>query len=387
MNRPHSLLVAALAALALALPWASTHADTEKKSQPTAELADEDAACLKCHNDPSLGKALPNGTKRTLYVSEKEFVQSVHLKDGCSACHSQTEDECVKPAKDKPPLTTKREHSLALQKGCADCHKETVQHYENSIHAAGLKKGGEKADKQAICSSCHKVHAERFFEAANKCESCHEEAVKQHRDWLPKTERHLQTIACEACHAPQAQRQVNLRLYEGQAPLTRAGVPEFKKVGPEESAGKSLDSRALWGLLKDFNQENEAKTVIRGKLEVRSPTDGHLLAEKGKAIKECKTCHHKSAEAFKSVSVSIVGPDGKSLSAPADKAILTSLQSLESVGGFYVLGATRMWQLDVLLALVALGAASVPIGHFTVRMISRRLRARREAQAKRNTDR
>jgi hypothetical protein len=228
------------------------------------------------------------------------------------------------------------------------------------------------------------VHAERFFEAANKCESCHEEAVKQHRDWLPKTERHLQTVACEACHAPKAQRQVNLRLYEGKTPLAREGVPEFKKVGPENNA-KTLDSRALWGLLKDFNQESEAKTIVRGKLEVRSASDGHLLAEKGQAVKECKTCHHKSAEAFKSVSVSIVGPDGKTLSAPADRAILTSLQSLESVGGFYVLGATRAWQLDVLLALVALGAASVPIGHFTLRMISRRLRARKEAQAKRET--
>lgn len=376
MKRSHSFLLAALASFALSLPGTARADDPEKP-----ELAEEDAACLKCHNDRALQKTLPDGKTRSLYVSEKAFVDSVHLKDGCAACHSETEDDCIKPAKDKKVFASKREQSIALMKGCVDCHKDSVRRYEESVHAALLGKGDEKT---ALCSSCHNPHAERFFEAANKCESCHEEALKQHRDWLPKTERHLETVACEACHAPAAERRVNLRLYEGATPLSgRSGVPQFKKVSEgEQDAGAGLDARALWSLLKELSAEGEAKTSIRGKLEVRSAADGHLLTEKASAIKECKTCHREGADAFNSVTVSMVGPDGKVLHAAADKAILSSMQSLEAVGGFYVLGATRMKALDTLLVLVLIGATLGPLTHLAVRMLVRRARARREAAAR-----
>jgi thiosulfate reductase cytochrome b subunit len=35
-----------------------------------------------------------------------------------------------------------------------------------------------------------------------RCESCHD-AQKIHADWLPYTEKHLSTVACETCHIPQ----------------------------------------------------------------------------------------------------------------------------------------------------------------------------------------
>lgn len=354
--------------------------------QEPVTLAEEDAVCLKCHGQPGFGKKLPDGRTRPLHISEKGFVQSVHLNDGCAACHSEEGEECLE--KDGSEFASKRAHSIAQMKGCVDCHKVAVKAYENSVHAAMLKASDAKqADKTAVCSDCHSVHAERFFDAKNKCLTCHEETVAQHRDWLPKTERHLATIACEACHAPGAPRRVTLRLYEGDSPLTvSAGVPQFRKVSNEAGAQPaSLDARALWSLLKEFNSEGAGnKTVLRGRLEVHSAAKGHDLAEKSQAIRNCDTCHREGADAFKSVTVSIVGPDGKPLHAPADKAVLNSMESLGSVGGFYVLGATRIKLLDHLLLLTVVAGTGIPIGHLSLRMFSKWMRARRDAGRNRN---
>lgn len=35
-----------------------------------------------------------------------------------------------------------------------------------------------------------------------RCESCHD-AAKTHADWLPYTDKHMSTVACESCHIPQ----------------------------------------------------------------------------------------------------------------------------------------------------------------------------------------
>lgn len=380
--------VMACISFTIALVAALLFASIETALAAETELSEEDQGCLKCHGDENLKQTLPNGKTRSLYVSARDFAASVHLNDGCAACHSEYDEVCLEKAQeeDRKVFETKRAHSLDLMQGCVDCHKKAVERYEESVHAALLKNGdAEKANKTAICSDCHNAHTERFFEARNKCQSCHEETASEHRDWLPKTERHLQTVACESCHAPKAQRRVNLRVYEGDSPLApRVGVPLFKKVaGEADPPGARLDSRALWSLLKDFSEEDGAgKTVVRGKLEVKSAAEGHQLKEKSEAIKACSTCHSPRAEAFKSVTVSIVGPDGRTLHAPADRALLNSLESLESVGGFYVLGATRIKLLDTALILVLLAGTGGPLAHFTIRMAARRVREKREAREK-----
>jgi len=378
MRRPfHLALAAAAASLLLLVPG------TAPAANESAGLSDDDLACLKCHDRRGFEQKLADGKPRALYVSTEKFAASVHRKDGCAACHSETEDDCEKKKPGERAFKTRREHSVGLMKGCIDCHKGSVLAYEDSVHAALLKKPGDKADKTALCSDCHGSHTEQFFEAAIKCESCHKESVKEHRDWLPKAERHLETVACEACHAPAVPRRVNLRLYVGASPLAvRAGVPQFQKAGgPAGAQTASLDSRALLGLLKELSEEGAAaKTVLRGRLELRSQEEGHRLAEKGKAIKDCAACHREGAEAFRSVMISVVGPDGKTLQAPADQKVLSSLASLDSVGGFYVLGASRIKLLDTLLLLVFVGGTAGPLTHLSLRALARRIREKRAAR-------
>ena len=102
--------------------------------------------------------------------------------------------------------------------------------------------------------------------------------------------------------------------------------------------------------------------------------------EKSKAIRDCATCHSADASPFQSVTLTIAGPDGRPLRHGVEKGVLSSLTSMDSVRGFYAIGATRIRLLDQLLILVVVGAACVPIAHMTVRWLFRRMRAKVEAE-------
>ena len=61
--------------------------------------------------------------------------------------------------------------------------------------------------------------------------------------------------------------------------------------------------------------------------------------------------------------VSVAGSDGRPVRYGADKDVLSSVVSIDSVGGFYAIGANRIVLLDIALLLALLGGLSVPIAH------------------------
>ena len=56
----------------------------------------------------------------------------------------------------------------------------------------------------------------------------------------------------------------------------------------------------------------------------------------------------------------------------AQPEVLNSMISVDSVGGFYAIGGTRIKLLDWLLALAVLGGIGVPVGHLTVSWLFKR---------------
>ena len=74
--------------------------------------------------------------------------------------------------------------------------------------------------------------------------------------------------------------------------------------------------------------------------------------------------------------MSIVGRDGRPVRYEADKDVLSSVMSVESVSGFYAIGGTRIKLLDVLLVFAFLGGLSVPVGHLTLKWLFRKYRQR-----------
>jgi hypothetical protein len=209
--------------------------------------------------------------------------------------------------------------------------------------------------------------------------------VAQHKDWLPNAALHFEAISCPVCHVPGAQRRVNLRLYdnvEKRQLSEKTGIPLFEKRTDAADAGNlGLDERALWSLLSDFSQDGgKGRTVLRGRLEVRSGIEAHQISEKSKAISDCNTCHRQGAEAFQSVSLTIASPDGRPIRHGVQKDVLNSLLATQSVRGFYAIGSTRIKLLDYALVLALLVGVGGPLAHLGITWLFRNVREKRRAK-------
>jgi hypothetical protein len=173
-------------------------------------------------------------------------------------------------------------------------------------------------------------------------------------------------VSCPACHAPNAQRKVDLMLIDSKdaqpRDIEQVGVPLFE--ASNRADGKGIDAQALWNVLQTLNRSGVAgKTVVRGRLEASTGPQAHQLADKTKAISDCRICHSAGSQAFQNVTISLVQPQGQRLRYGANADVLSSPISLESVGGFYAIGATRIKLLDILVILAIVGGLGVAVGH------------------------
>jgi deoxycytidylate deaminase len=315
----------------------------------------------------------------------KEYDDSIHallIEDGndkaplCSNCHNSHTQASVKAVApvDKTP--------------CADCHEKIFKAYLKDVH--GLERVA-KGKTAPICADCHQTHGVKAASLGDgpkgACLNCHKKALQQHKEWLPNAGLHFESVSCVVCHAPSAQRRVNLRLYNADTKIQlreKSGVPQFAARAKAGDAGQlGLDERALFSLLDQFSQDGGAagKVVVRGRLEVRDGVQAHQLAEKEKALKDCDACHKEGAEPFQSVVLSIASADGRPLRHDVRKDVLSSLTALESVRGFYAIGSTRIKLLDWLLVLALAGSIGGCAAHLLMKRMTQGMRDRLAAEA------
>ena len=385
-------------------------------------LSQLDQQCLACHAAAGLEMKLADGDKLPLQVDGAAFGKSVHSKIGCAVCHANTSFENHPPVKTK--IAGAREYSLAQIKVCESCHAPVFKLYEGSIHASLLRDGNTFApictdchSPHAVmakstydsttgapcskchspifgayaasvhgkagldCSNCHRSHdvnpATTGDQLKNACLACHEGAQESHKTWLPNAGRHFDAVSCPACHSPAAKRKVDLRLYDNAAQqrvAEKAGVPQFEsRARLADAKGAGLDAMALQSLLRGFNTEGaEGKTTLRGRLEVSTGVEAHQLVRSSEALRDCAKCHQQGADPFQSVTVSIVGPDGRAVRYGAKPEVLNSIISVDAVGGFYAIGGTRIKLLDWLLVLALAGGIGGPLGHLTLNWLFKR---------------
>lgn len=387
----------------------------------------ETAYCLTCHGQ-ALGVRLDSGESFAPSVDEAVLRNSVHLDHECTDCHSGFSTE----THEIEVLAGTREHAIALAQVCRECHEEKSEQYEGSIHATLIKGGTLEAPvctdchgahsvrpkavyetvtgvpcknchvdifdaylgsmhgqarsmvghfEAPICADCHRAHEVGPAAAGNllrdACLGCHPSAMEAHRKWLPNAALHLEAVSCPACHAPMAQRRVELRLFDSKAqmPFSEPGdARQFEnRISAADVQGDGLDAVELWNLVRDINREGTTpEMTLQGRMGVRTGADAHRLSDKTGAVRDCSSCHQEGADPFQNVTVSIVGRDGRAVRYDADKDVLNSAMSVNSVSGFYAIGGTRIKLLDVLLVFGFLGGISVPIGHLTLKWLFRK---------------
>jgi hypothetical protein len=402
------------------------------KPRDDATLSSEDEACQKCHDKPDIAAKMTDaGESLSMRISTKDLLLSMHFETSCTDCHDSQDGK--DHGKVAVPMKSKREYRLSYQNACTTCHKKNVADFKDSVHAVLLKEGSDKAPTcsdchnshtlrsvklvepiaNVPCANCHKeifraysedvhglervakgkkaplcadCHSSHKIQAASlgegikdACLTCHKDSVAKHEVWLPNAGQHFEAISCAVCHAPYAQRRVNLRMVDkvgGKQILETKGVPKFDRLTKAADGGDfGLDAKELSSFLKEFNLENPgSKAILSGRLEVRSGLQSHQLSEKKEAIKDCKVCHEAGAVPFVSVVLSIAGPDGRPMLQGVEKEVLTSAESFGSMRGFYAIGSTRIKLLDYLLVLVLLGVLCVPVAHLTAHRLFKRKR-------------
>jgi hypothetical protein len=408
---------------------------------PAVGLADEqpgaanpDAKCLKCHSK-GLKKKLDDGEKLSLKIDSSHFEDSVHSVIGCTGCHRDITR--IKHPKEKRQFASRKAYSVAQNASCRQCHQAKFTDYESSIHANLVAEGDLKAPLCADCHSAHEVQSMAVYEPATgqpcagchqdiydayaesvhgqarangnvirpehiqapicadchsahdvnavaainhlqeTCLNCHDDAASKHSKWLPNASMHMSSVSCAACHSPQAERRIDLTLYDNlaQAPVSENGEHSAiqERLAEIDAGGDGLDPVELWKLVRLGGKEGQATDVtLRGRMEVTRGVDAHRLAPRSQAVRSCERCHEGNSDAFQNVTVSISRPDGRKQRFEADSKVLNSAISVDSVGGFYAPGGTRIKLLDGLLVLAIAGGLAVPVGHITLGKILRR---------------
>lgn len=418
------LLAISLVGMAPAICLAQT--DQENVSNP-------DLKCLKCHSK-NLKKKLEDGETMSLRIEAADFEESVHRVIGCTGCHR---DVAKSKHPSKQPIASRRAYSLKHNQTCAHCHGDKSKDYKESIHASLVEAGDPNAP---LCSSCHSSHSIQFrstFEPENgepcsqchqdineayaqsvhgrartsgnqirgkfvrapvcsdchqahdvrppadadylvsTCTSCHEVAELAHKQWLPNPAMHMRSVGCAVCHAPDAELQVDLQLYNKKlkAPVRQSegNITVQNMLAEIDADGDGLEPVELWKLMLQTGKDEQSSDIIlRGRLEVANDLDAHRLEASSEAVRSCESCHQVNAAAFQNVTVSISRPDGRKESYKANSTVLNSPISVDSVGEFYAPGGTRIKILDILLVLALVAGLAVPIGHFALGKYLRR---------------
>jgi len=394
---------------------------------------DPDAKCLKCHSK-NMKKKLEDGETLSLHVDADPFSTSVHRVIGCTGCHRdvtkgkhpsrepisshrdytlERNDTCrqchaakytaykgsvhaslVAEGNDKAPVCSDCHSAHAIQaqavyepvsgEPCSACHEAIYDAYAQSVHGLARTNGNvirEAHIKAPICADCHRAHditavASNSY-LKNTCLDCHDGAAVAHEKWLPNASMHLSSVACAACHSPMADRRVDLQLYDNlkQVPVVQQdGEGEYQaRLDEIDATGDGLDSVELWKLVRQGSRQGQATDVtLRGRMEVSTGVEAHRLAPRSEAVRSCDSCHQGGANGFQNVTVSITTPDGRKQRFNADKKVLSSVVSVDSVGDFYAPGGTRIRLLDGLLLLALVGGLAIPVGHIALGKYLRR---------------
>lgn len=357
-----------LAVLAATCVASALAAPAPKPQAPPLPFAAQ--ACLNCHQSEQVGKFVAAGKQLARHSQVEDLQGSVHAELDCTDCHADR--ELLPPAGADRKSKQAREFAIAMSENCRDCHKQEAKKGDGSVHAARLR---DQQLQAPVCADCHSAHSvNRKVVEGDACLACHDEALGLHAKWLPNTRRHLEAVACAVCHAPAGKPMVVLALVDRgtrRQVAQGSGAHDYgEQLAKADAAGDGLDPVELRALLGMVNADEKLPPVgLRGRMELMVPADEHGLADNTKALRLCDNCHVSRADAFLRVALSYIDAEGKRVRYPAQREVLTSIYSIDSLREFYVIGGTRIELLDLVLLMAVCGGIAMPIGHQLIKRL------------------
>lgn len=328
---------------------------------PLAALAADNGDCLGCHSDvDAVGKEF--------HVNPITFDTTAHAEIGCQECHATvTADH---PDDGKTPSKA----------NCQDCHEDVNAEYTRSAHF-----------DNASCNDCHNPHVARGPTAVSgvdmnrQCETCHGtlDTTLKHAEWLPQADLHLAMLPCVSCHSASADNVITLYIlkrdggvFSGSEQL--ASYAELKELAGDKDVqslvDRNEDNYISLAELRMFNLDTENKTLrLHGMMTPETVThDFRTLDNRW----DCSFCHASGPDARQTSFVSLAQEDGSYRRVPAEKGAV--LDALYGTPDFYMVGSTRSKALDYIGMVIIAGGMVMPIGHGTLRFLTRKNRQHKE---------
>lgn len=322
-----------------------------------AAVAADNSDCLGCHADTDI-------VGEQFHVNHVSFDTTAHAEVGCRECHASV-------TADHP------DDGIAPSKAvCQDCHESISAEYAGSNH-----------HQMAACNDCHNPHAARGptevsgHDMNRQCEKCHGtlETTLKHAEWLPQADLHLAMLPCISCHTAAKDNVITLYIIKREGG-SRFGDFELASYAElEELAGgknieslidRNEDQYISLAELKLFNLNPEITTLrLQGMLTPETVThDFRTLDNRW----DCTFCHASGPSARQTSFISLAQKDGSYHRIAAEKGAV--LEALYGTPDFYMVGATRSKTLDYLGMVIIAGGLVMPVGHGSLRFLTRKNR-------------
>lgn len=296
----------------------------EEKEERISQFIEENAICLKCHNNHTFeyyNKYAFKTAKKLMCdnyrIDSALFYESNHWSFACIDCHSSDYEHYPHP----------EEARMEEAWNCIDCHgyDENYAHYHfedielEFQQSAHVNANGENF----TCWKCHDPHTYKISARTNEnilhtiaydnsiCLNCHADFdqfqlltnkesidIFQHHEWLPNRELHFNNIRCIECHT----------------------------------------------------QINDSILVA------------HLILPKEEAVKRCTECHSQDSRLLSTL-YKFQSKEGRSKYGFVNSAILNRA---------YVIGANRNYVLNKISVLILIGTLGLIILHSILRVIFKR---------------
>ncbi|MBJ6726565.1 cytochrome c3 family protein [Geomesophilobacter sediminis] len=343
MSRHHLLF---LIALALWIPGIATAAESNRD-------------CLGCHGKSSIVKG-DQGSY--LYINPQQYGATSHAKIGCPSCHVS-----VSAAHPTDGIRPSRA-------SCQECHGDVMAEYGAIRHA-----------KKAGCSDCHDPHAVKTSASSSgadvnrPCARCHQRPtmIAVHSKWLPQTNLHMEALPCIACHTGSKDYIINLYV-ESKVGVSGdfwlAPLTDLRRIGgksdPAALVDRNGDGRVSLEELRQFNLWAKDKG-----LRVNAMMMPKVMTHTFQTLQnrfDCSFCHASGNKGNQESFVCLPQPDGRYAQIPVQRGAV--LELIYGTPDFYMMGATRSKALSIIGGLIVVGGMMMPIGHGTLRFLSRKNR-------------
>ena len=324
---------------------------------PLTAVALESEDCLGCHSDlDTVGEEL--------FINAAVFDSTIHAELGCLSCHETVTENHP-------------DDGLEITKAvCLDCHGKIDEEFSTSSHA-----------QTASCGDCHNPHKVRGLEEVSgfdmnqSCAGCHDatEMVSNHASWLPQADLHIAKLPCVSCHTGSEEYEIVLYIIQRESD---AAFGDFELSDYQQL--KSLAGEADIKTLIDFNQDGfisltELRTFNRNPAYQSMRLQGTLTPKEiTHSVNihnnrwDCTFCHASGPEAMQTSYLALPTEEGTYQRIEVEAGAV--LKALNGTPDFYMMGTTRSSSLNILGLLIILGGCLLPIGHGTLRFLTRKNR-------------